>query len=188
MNASAATLAEQSLVIAPAFARSIMAALLAALAFAWASHASAAGRSHALLIGVAHYRATPELVRQGYAGIDLDGPANDVRALRDVLRRRWGFADENIRTLIDVDATRQGILDGLADLAEQTAPGDRILVYFSGHGTSADDPRLGPPVPHGSGAFAPHDLDYANLGETLLVGRTDLIPAFKALEHGGRRV
>ena len=145
---------------------------------AWAD-----ARRVALLVGVSAYRheAVPK----------LEGPVHDVAAMRDVLTRRWGFRAEDIRTLTDRQATRDNILTELTALAQRSGPGDEVLVYFSGHGTSALD--LGAAqrqlaVPHGSGAFIAHDFDFRQPARGLIVGRTDLVPRIEALERGERRL
>ena len=140
---------------------------------------------HALLIGISDY--TDQRIP------DLEGPVNDVLALRDVLIRRWQFQEENIRVLIDADATESNILRALEALQRSTDPDDDIVIYYSGHGTSASDPDLGShlDLPDGSGAivgsdFDPDKLTRRSLNEAaddgLLVGRQDIRPRLQALD------
>jgi hypothetical protein len=143
---------------------------------------AAQARSVALLIGVGDY---------GHPSLNLEGPVHDVAALRDVLVRRWGFDAADVHTLVDAQATRQGILAALRALPGRTAPGDEVLIYFSGHGTSALDGGMEVPLPHGSGAFVPHGVDLSSpeaLARGFIVGRTDLQPLLRALDQTGRRV
>lgn len=145
--------------------------------------ASASAKRLALLIGVGHYADStiPSLA----------GPPNDVAALRDVLLRRWGFGAQDVLTLVDAQASRANIARELAALAKRSEQGDEIVVYFSGHGTSAynSSAQLAVPVPHGSGAFVPVDFIPGKSGSAgLIVGRWDLVPVFKKLEEGGRRL
>lgn len=137
----------------------------------------------ALLIGVGDYK-HPEM--------NLEGPPHDVAALRDVLVRRWGFRAQDIKTLVDGEATRANILGELAALSRRSAANDEVLVYFSGHGTSALDAnlkaQLNIPLPHGSGAFVPADFKVEAGANGLIVGRTDLVPVFSALEAKGRHL
>lgn len=150
---------------------------LAALALSLPAHAERA----ALLVGVGQY---PDPNNR------LQGPANDVEAMRQALVQRWGYAPGAVQTLVDGAATRQAILQALRGLLVRTKPGDEVLVYFSGHGTSALDPALGLPLPHGSGAFIPVDaqLDKQDAASQLIVGHTDLRPVFDQLDKGGRKV
>jgi Caspase domain len=67
---------------------------------------------------------------------DLAGPRNDVAAVAEVLTARFGFAPSDIRSLLDGEATRQGILDAIEQhLVAPCQPGDEVVFYFSGHGT-----------------------------------------------------
>lgn len=144
---------------------------------------SALAERSALLVGVGAYKNLPPEAQ-------LKGPAEDVAALKSVLVRRWGFAPENVHTLVDAAATRQAILSELRAMKRRTSPGDEIVYYVSGHGTSAFDAGNRLPLPQGSGAFLPYD---ANPGSkqplpTLIVGETDLKPILLELEKSGRRV
>lgn len=137
---------------------------------------------HALLVGVADY---------GSPRHNLEGPVNDVLALRDVLVRRWGVPAGNVQTLTDAQATRANILRALQGLQARTAAGDEIVVFFSGHGTSSLDASQVAPMPDGTGAFIPYGLDASTPQAAeagLLIGRRDLLPLYRALDEGGRRL
>ncbi len=143
-----------------------------------ASPAAAQPRKHALLIGIGEYE---------YAGA-LDGPRHDVGALARALEQDWGFQD--IRTLVDQQATRAAILGAIDDLVQDTPAGDFVFVYFSGHGTSFDDRRSKTALPArldpATGGLYPADLNprAPDAFEQLIVGRRDLRPRFLALERG----
>ncbi|MES3022150.1 MAG: DUF4384 domain-containing protein [Pseudomonadota bacterium] len=153
------------------------------LALACAHAAAAEPRRVALLVGVGAY---DKLARDKW----LEGPPHDVAALREVLVRRWGYKAQDIKTLVDGQASRANILAELAALGRRSGAGDEVLVYFSGHGTSALAANSGLPVPFGSGAFIPADFDPAAArgAAGLIIGSTDLVPAISALEAGGRRI
>ncbi len=148
-----------------------------------ASAPSAWADKVALLIGVGQY---PNLSEKA----QLQGPPHDVAALRDVLVRRWGFTASGIRSLVDAEATRAAIMAGLRGLTARSKVGDEVLIYFSGHGTSAADAANKFALPHSTGGFLPYDMDgrKPNPETQLIVGRTDLVPIIKALEDGGRKV
>ena len=77
-----------------------------------------------------------------YLGKDwqLSGPRKDVRLMSTFLVNEWGFSESDVRVIQDPDATKQGILDGIRDwLPRNTMPGDRVVIYFSGHGAQVDD-------------------------------------------------
>ncbi|MBL8483028.1 MAG: caspase family protein, partial [Rhodocyclaceae bacterium] len=78
--------------------------LFCRLLLAWTMLATdgAAPENRALLIAISKYQPSEQARRTpGGTGIDLDGPAHDVAALRDVLIRRWGFRSASIVTLVD---------------------------------------------------------------------------------------
>lgn len=74
------------------------------------------------------------------AGYALPAVASDIAAVAQVLAHpdRCGYPAANVKTLTGPDATRGGILDGLAWLAERLAAdasGDTTaIIYYSGHG------------------------------------------------------
>jgi hypothetical protein len=54
-----------------------------------------------------------------------------------LLIARRGFEPERIRMLTDADATRARILEELDALIQRVGKRDRVLIYYSGHGASA---------------------------------------------------
>ncbi|MFK7853994.1 MAG: caspase family protein [Granulosicoccus sp.] len=149
-----------------------------------ASYTSAA--QHALLIGVSNY-SDPRVA-------DLEGPVNDVNALQKVLIEHWQFDAANITTLINKQATESAITQALSALPSNPQAGDDIIIYFSGHGTSASDPDLGSRLnlPDGTGAIVSSDFDPDKLNrdsligpadDGLLVGRYELKPQLKKLDE-----
>lgn len=147
------------------------------------SAAFAAPHKLALLVGVGQF---------GSSGIpQLEGPASDVAAIQKVLVESWGFAPGDVQTLVNNAATKSAILQAIASLQRKSQPGDEIIIFMSGHGTSSlDSGHKELALPHTSGAFVPYDFDLSkpNPVKGLLVGRYDLVPALRALEQGGRHV
>lgn len=87
----------------------------------------------ALLVGIGKYPLLP-------AAYQLPGPANDVRAMRQFLVAEWGFSADDIRMLVDAEATKAGILGALYKwLPAVTQAGDRVVIYYSGHGSRVRD-------------------------------------------------
>jgi hypothetical protein len=74
-------------------------------------------------------------------------------------------------------------------LVQISRPGDRVFIYYSGHGTSRRDELLSLPLPHASGALVPADFkwDSNQSIETqmsqLIVGRRDLRPILARLDQ-----
>lgn len=140
---------------------------------------------YALLVGVSHYAA-------GAGQFDLEGPRYDVPALKAVLTGRYGFLPQNIVELADGKATRTNILAALDKQVSAAKPGDLILFYFSGHGTSAFDVNMRPlaaTIGPNSGALAPYDLDVTSLdaaSHSIIIGRRDLRPILARLSRDAR--
>ena len=90
---------------------------------------------HALIIGVGQYTA-PGIAQ-------LKGVPNDMRSARDIAAA-MAIPDSNITYLRDTDATADAIRQALRDLESRVSPGDRVFVYYSGHGTRWVDPQTDP--------------------------------------------
>jgi peptidoglycan/xylan/chitin deacetylase (PgdA/CDA1 family)/uncharacterized caspase-like protein len=90
--------------------------------------------SWAVVIGVNAYKNWPKLA---YA-------VNDATAVRDLLVRKFGFAADHIKTLLDGEATRENILAALGDDlsdSKKVAREDRVFVFFAGHGATRKLPN-----------------------------------------------
>ncbi|MDB4950708.1 MAG: hypothetical protein JWM27_3357 [Gemmatimonadetes bacterium] len=88
------------------------------------------GDRYAVLVGIATY---PHAL-----GADLDGPAQDVREMRDVLVNRYGFKPENVLVLMNREANRRQILEAAQRHLGQAGPNGVAVFYYSGHGTQLD--------------------------------------------------
>ncbi len=84
----------------------------------------------ALLIGVGSYR-NPDY--------NLSGIDKDLDLMR-VVAGRLGFVEGDIRTLADAEVTVANIEQAFTSwLVPQAGEHDRVLIYFSGHGTQVPD-------------------------------------------------
>ena len=134
--------------------------------------------NHALLIGIGNYKQRT-----------LEGPAYDVAALKGVLLEHYDFLSSNIRTLVNQEAGKFRILSEMQRLVQISRPGDRVFIYFSGHGTSRRDELLSLPLPHASGALVPADFKwdpYQSIDtqvSQLIVGKRDLRPILAQLDQ-----
>ncbi len=156
----------------------------AVLLCAFLSHHCAA-RNVALLVAVGQFSDANLKAHQ------LLGPAIDIESMQRALTEHWGFSPADVVALRDQNATREHILDQIAALEQRSAAGDTVLIYFSGHGTSANDNDNNFDLPYATGAWVPYDLDYSSTAaaqRTLIVGRRDLVPRLKRLDQGGRWV
>jgi uncharacterized caspase-like protein len=78
------------------------------------------GTYYALAIGNNLYRTWPV----------LKTPADDARAVADLLRTKYGF-----KTQLLLNATFDQTLNALNDLVKTLGPNDNLLIYYAGHGT-----------------------------------------------------
>ena len=92
-------------------------------------------RLFALIIGINEYE-SPSIP-------NLLGAVPDADAVRDYLQKHLGVPSSQIRNLRDRGATRTAIIDGMEafSLNEEIKEGDPILIYYAGHGGSADTPK-----------------------------------------------
>jgi hypothetical protein len=142
-------------------------------------------RNVALLVAVGQFN-DPQLKSQ-----QLLGTAPDIDSMQQALTTGWGFARNDVRALRDQEATHDRILAEISALERRTAPGDTVLIYFSGHGTSANAEDNSFDLPYATGAWVPYDLDFSTVAaarRTLIVGRRDLVPRLERLDQGGRWV
>ncbi|MSP00497.1 MAG: hypothetical protein EXR07_05520 [Acetobacteraceae bacterium] len=86
----------------------------------------------------------------------LANPANDARALADVLRQDKGrlFAALDVVSLIEGQATAANILSTLRDIAGKATPDDVVVIFLAGHGQTVD----------GKYYFAPSDMGRGDAG------------------------
>ena len=107
--------------------RTFAAAILAAVMLV-AGPAMAEPR--ALLIGIGPYpKVSP-----------LRGPERDVARMKAFATATLGFRPEQVRELRDAAATHQGIINAIREwLVAGSQPGDKVLLYYSGHGAQIDD-------------------------------------------------
>jgi hypothetical protein len=95
----------------------------------------------ALLIGINKYESTDIH--------NLDGAVPDVQAMKTYLKTKLGVPSSNIKTLLDEHATRDAIINSLRALKAndkiKSVPspqqsGDAILIFYAGHGGTAEAP------------------------------------------------
>jgi len=88
---------------------------------------------HALVIGVGRYKYVPS------ANVPI--AVDDAHAVMDVLRDvdLCGYPPDQVTVLQDADASREGILSALEELATRTKEGDTVLLFYCGHGANGTD-------------------------------------------------
>ena len=66
----------------------------------------------------------------------LRGAVSDAKAMKEYLEQVLGVPEHHIRTLLDHDATRNGIITAFKDLQndERIKKGNPVVIFYSGHG------------------------------------------------------
>ena len=154
--------------------------------------APVAARTVALLIGIGQFDNIGLVSPDQAKKLKLEGPPLDVAAMRRVVEQRMGARPDDIHVLLDHQASRANIRAELAALVSRSQPGDTVVIYFSGHGTSQRDTGSRTGLPQGTSAWIPADFDWGNVdnvGPRLISGRLDIRPlALEPLDRGGRTV
>jgi hypothetical protein len=140
----------------------------------------ACARNVALLVAVGRFK-SPDVPQ-------LYGTAADIDSMQTSITKRWHFDPKDVVALRDREATHDRILAEISALEKRSAAGDTVFIYFSGHGTSANDQDNAYDLPYATGAWVPYDFDPDAPLRTLIVGRTDLVPRLTQLDKTGRWV
>ena len=170
----------------PSFAKTIIIslALLSTLGLA---------QDHALIIGCCSEYENPN------SGIPtLRGTANDAKSMLDTLLKR-GLKRANIDYLTERKATHKNIVSKLqAMTSSDLKAGDKLYLYYSGHGTSVGDRSdFGKKITsnkeilkrlNNSAGFIPYDFDLKNIEKTMIITSRDFKPTFKKLDGKGVQI
>lgn len=97
------------------------------------SSSSARPQKLALLVGINNYK---------YVYPTLQGAENDVDSMKVLLTSKaYGFKEADIHILKNEQATRSNILGEIDNyLIKRAGKGDVVVIHFSGHGSTLDDP------------------------------------------------
>jgi hypothetical protein len=88
---------------------------------------------HALIIGIGEY---------SLPGVSsLKGVSKDMNTAKDIALA-MSVPESNIQFLRDKDATAAKIREALEKMNERVQPGDRVFIYYSGHGTRWVDSQV----------------------------------------------
>ena len=105
--------------------------------------------SWALIIGINNYENVP----------DLHYAVEDALAIKNMLINEFNFSRNNVRVLIDKEATQSNINREMSKLLKAAGENDRVVFYFAGHGETEE---LG--LEEGDAGFLmPSDADAENL-------------------------
>ncbi len=133
--------------------------ILSTLLIHFQSSPSVGATRRALLIGINKYKHLPfysQILKMTIT--HLKGSINDVNLMKELLVSRYGFKEDDIKTLMDEKATRENIIKTFEDwLIHGTKEGDLAFFYFSGHGTQVPD-QNGDEDDGQDEALCPYDL------------------------------
>ena len=111
-------------------------------------------QSYALVVGISKYQNLP-------ATAQLQYPGRDAQSIYTTLISEQGgeFPASHVHMLTDSQATLTNVLHEMDTwLPSVTAPDDRVLIYFAGHGF----------ISGGKGYLAPYDIDLHNIAATAI--------------------
>jgi hypothetical protein len=104
----------------------------------------------AVLVGINKY-AQP--------GANLRGCVNDVIDMKAVLTQLYGFADADVTTLLDEQATQAAMQTAITDLVASGESGDVLVLHYSGHGSHVRDVN-GDEDDMRDEVLCPHDMSW----------------------------
>lgn len=134
---------------------------------------------HALIIGVGEYKVSGVM--------SLKGVPNDMQSAKQ-MAVAMSIPEDNITYLRDHQATAEQIRQAIQDLNARVRPGDRVFVYYSGHGTRWVDPKGNPD--HCTEGLLSTDgqaITNTEVGELLspIANKTDKLMVFYDACHSG---
>ena len=88
------------------------------------------GNKWAVVIGIADYQGR---------GNDLWHPDEDAKEMKEALINEYGFPKDNIKTLLNRQATAKAIVDAIDWLASSEDENSTVVFFFSGHGFRVAD-------------------------------------------------
>ena len=85
----------------------------------------------AIIVGIDRYEAGNSTFG------DLDYAVNDARDFKELLVNEFGYQNDHVRYLIDLDASQAEVVDSFTRWlpGKQPKESDSVLVFFAGHGT-----------------------------------------------------
>ncbi len=107
-------------------------------------------RQRALLVGINEYPRPEQRLR---------GAVNDVFLISSLLQER-GFQENQIRVVLNHRATARGILDRMQWLLDDARPGDKLVFFYSGHGTQLAQYGPDEEIDQRTEALVPYDFDW----------------------------
>jgi len=89
--------------------------------------------SYALIIGIDKYENVS----------NLDYAVKDANSITTLLKDNFNFPSQNIKTLLNNEATYSNVRNSLGEISISAKENDRVLIFFAGHGQTMDLPDGG---------------------------------------------
>lgn len=121
---------------------------------------------YAVIVGIGKYH-DPDIASLRFARIDAESVYQFLTEPEG-----GGFPRENVRMLVDEQATREAIMEAIGEwLPSQVEPDDIVLLYYAGHGGVEVD--LTGEEPDGNSKYLiPYDAKLGNLFSTAILNST----------------
>lgn len=97
-----------------------------------------AQNKYAVIVGINEYYDKPGIKSSEYG---LKGCVNDAVSIKSLLINRFTFPKENVKTLLNAQATQKTFLAAMEDILEKSKPGDVAVFFFCGHGVYTINPE-----------------------------------------------
>lgn len=65
---------------------------------------------------------------------NLEYAVNDARSIYDILIDKLGYKKENIKLILDDDATKTNIMNAYYEISKEACNDDSVLIFYAGHG------------------------------------------------------
>lgn len=105
----------------------------------------------------------------------LEFAVNDAEEIAKVLKEQFSFPEDNVKLLIDKNASKKQILKTYLELTEKTNVNDKVIFFFAGHGHTVTGNR------GEVGYLIPYDATQNDLSSMIrwdeITKNSELIPA-----------
>ncbi|RZK65387.1 MAG: caspase family protein [Pedobacter sp.] len=96
-----------------------------------------AQNKYAVIVGINEYYDKPGVKSTEYS---LKGCVNDAISMKSLLINRFSFPKENVKTLLNAQATQKTFLAAMENVLNKSKPGDVAVFFFCGHGIYTINP------------------------------------------------
>lgn len=98
---------------------------------------SFAQNKYAVIIGINEYYDKPDIKSTAYS---LKSCVNDAISMKSLLINRFTFPKENVKTLLNAQATQKSFIAAMENILNKSKAGDIAVFFFCGHGIYTINP------------------------------------------------